>query len=129
MNRFARQFKMNFPAPKEICLNNDYPNSYCSAIIDNVDRRSTNMIVCMLTRKNNGYDQIKVLCCKELGIPSQCVMAKSMKNPKRLASISSKIVQQINCKVGGELWHVQVSFFFLIIYFYFNDLTLYKRFH
>lgn len=130
IDSYARTFKMKFAPPKEICIANDYPNTYVNAISDAVVS-DTNMVICMLTRKSNGYDQIKVLCCKTLGVPSQCVMSKSMKNPKRLASISSKIIQQINCKVGGELWHVQVSFivflllFFNFIFFFLDTVTKY----
>jgi len=98
---------MNISNPKVISIDRDDPKNYESAIKDNISE-STDMVVCMLDKAKNSYDRIKVICCNQLGIPSQCVLAKSMRNPKRLNSIASKIVQQINCKAGGELWKVPI---------------------
>jgi len=107
LNSHSNGFKIEFTRPRSVAIKDDRPHSYTQAINDNIAGQP-DMIICLLEKKTSGYDQIKFLCCKTLGIPSQCVLAKSLKNPKRVHSICSKIVQQINCKAGGELWHVNI---------------------
>lgn len=45
-----------------------------------------------------------------MAIPSQMVLAKSLQNKQRQLSIIYKIAIQINCKLGGEIWNVQIPF-------------------
>lgn len=59
------------------------------------------------TRKDR-YDAIKQLCLLELPIPSQCVVQKSLNKANTFLSVCHKISQQINCKVGGQLWRVDI---------------------
>ncbi|KAK8723752.1 hypothetical protein OTU49_011539, partial [Cherax quadricarinatus] len=40
----------------------------------------------------------------------QMVLAKSLQNKTRMLSIISKIAMQINCKLGGEVWNIQIPF-------------------
>ena len=60
----------------------------------------------MCASKKDRYDAIKVLCCYELGVPSQCVVSKSIQRKQTVLSVCNKIIQQINCKLGGQLWQV-----------------------
>jgi len=50
-------------------------------------------------------------------VPSQCCLAKTMNNQKGLMTISTKIVIQMNAKMGGEPWSVDIPikvFFFCV---------------
>merc|ERR1719510_1397505 len=40
-------------------------------------------------------------------VPSQVVCLKTISNEKRLQAVAQKVVLQINCKLGGELWACQ----------------------
>lgn len=71
------------------------------------------LVVCLLPKAGISaqvYHSVKRLCCVDLGIPSQCVRPKSIEDNKKVRNICSKIVQQINCKLGGQLWQVNVSY-------------------
>lgn len=48
------------------------------------------------------YDDVKRYLCCEVGVPSQCVLAKTLF--RKNMSISSKIMIQVACKVGAEPW-------------------------
>ena len=53
---------------------------------------------------------IKKLCCIERPVPSQVICLKTISNEKRLQAVAQKVVLQMNCKLGGELWGVQTPF-------------------
>lgn len=42
-------------------------------------------------------------------------MNRSLSKGKTLLSVCNKIALQINCKLGGELWRLQVSYVLLLL--------------
>ena len=54
------------------------------------------------------YAAVKVKCCVEKPIPSQCMTATVLGKPKGLMSVATKVAIQINCKLGGEPWSVKI---------------------
>jgi hypothetical protein len=46
-----------------------------------------------------------VLC---VAVPSQMVLAKTLNKQKNLMSVATKIAIQMNCKMGGVVWSVQI---------------------
>jgi len=41
-------------------------------------------------------------------VTSQCVVARSLTKPNTFLSVCNKIVQQMNCKLGGQLWSLDI---------------------
>ena len=41
-------------------------------------------------------------------VPSQCIQSRTIGNPKSLMSVTTKIALQLNCKLGGELWALEI---------------------
>ena len=41
-------------------------------------------------------------------VPSQCIVTKTISKKQMLMSVATKIVLQINCKLGGELWALEI---------------------
>ncbi|NXJ77374.1 PIWL1 protein, partial [Trogon melanurus] len=69
----------------------------------------TNIVVCVLSSvRKDKYDAIKKYLCTDCPIPSQCVLARSLSKPQTALSIVTKIALQMNCKMGGELWSVEI---------------------
>uniref|UniRef100_A0A8D0LAJ9 Piwi-like protein 2 n=1 Tax=Sphenodon punctatus TaxID=8508 RepID=A0A8D0LAJ9_SPHPU len=68
------------------------------------------LVVCIVTgTRDDLYGAIKKLCCVQSPIPSQVVNARTiMTQSNKLRSIATKILLQINCKLGGELWGVDI---------------------
>ena len=56
------------------------------------------------SQRADRYAALKKLCYIERALPNQVVMAKTLMNEKRLGSVVQKILLQINCKLGGDLW-------------------------
>lgn len=57
---------------------------------------------------NHRYAQIKKKCCLDRFVPSQVICLRTLKNPRGLLSIATKVVVQLNCKVGGAPWSVHI---------------------
>ncbi|XP_067399837.1 piwi-like protein 2 isoform X2 [Emydura macquarii macquarii] len=68
------------------------------------------MVVCIITgTRDDLYGAIKKLCCVQSPVPSQVINARTiMAQPNKLRSVAQKILMQINCKLGGELWGVDI---------------------
>ena len=41
-------------------------------------------------------------------VPSQCILGKTLMKKQMLMSVATKVCLQINCKLGGELWAVEI---------------------
>ncbi|XP_065255146.1 piwi-like protein 2 [Emys orbicularis] len=68
------------------------------------------MVICIITgTRDDLYGAIKKLCCVQSPVPSQVINARTiMTQPNKLRSVAQKILLQINCKLGGELWGVDI---------------------
>lgn len=56
--------------------------------------------------KNSLYDDVKRFLLTEYSIPSQVVLANTIQKGKNLRSIISKVLIQMNAKLGGIPWAV-----------------------
>lgn len=66
-------------------------------------------VVCILSSsRKDKYDAIKKYLCTDCPIPSQCVIARTLSKPQSCMAIATKIALQMNCKMGGELWSVEI---------------------
>lgn len=54
------------------------------------------------------YDALKTLLCTEIGVPSQMAVSKTLSNERRQMSVCTKIAIQMNVKLGGEAWAVNI---------------------
>ncbi|TKS79036.1 Piwi-like protein 1 [Collichthys lucidus] len=57
-------------------------------------------------QRKDKYDTVKRFLCVECPTPSQCVVARTLR--KALMSVGTKIALQVACKMGGELWCVEI---------------------
>jgi len=94
--------------PTIVELNRDTSQEYSQAIKSSLkNNNECQMVVCLLSgQKKDRYDAIKKLCCLQEPIPSQVVVARTLnKDPM---SVCTKIAVQMNCKLGGEVWRVDM---------------------
>uniref|UniRef100_A0A8C3IPX6 Piwi like RNA-mediated gene silencing 1 n=1 Tax=Chrysemys picta bellii TaxID=8478 RepID=A0A8C3IPX6_CHRPI len=69
----------------------------------------TQIVVCILSsNRKDKYDAIKKYLCTDCPTPSQCVIARTLSKPQSVMAIATKIALQMNCKMGGELWSVEI---------------------
>lgn len=78
------------------------------------------------------------LCCVQRAVSSQVIIAKTISKPPKLKSVTEKIALQINCKLGGALWTVNLPlvckkilsfiYFYLYIVHYFYIIFLHYHY-
>ncbi|KAL8180226.1 UNVERIFIED_CONTAM: Piwi-like protein 1, partial [Gekko kuhli] len=93
----------------------DRTEAYLKALKQKV-ASDTQMVVCLLSsNRKDKYDAIKKYLCSDCPTPSQCVLARTLSKPQTVMAIATKIALQMNCKMGGELWSVEIPLTQLMI--------------
>uniref|UniRef100_A0A8C5T1I4 Piwi like RNA-mediated silencing 4 n=1 Tax=Laticauda laticaudata TaxID=8630 RepID=A0A8C5T1I4_LATLA len=67
------------------------------------------LVLCILSsNKKDCYDSVKKFLSLHQPIPSQCVLVRTLSKQGMMMSVATKIAMQIICKLGGELWAVEI---------------------
>jgi len=109
LNTNGTPFGMKFPsAPVVVPLKNEDVSNYLEAIRKNAQ---CSFIACILpTNARPRYIAIKSEANK-CGVLTQCVFLRNLtKGDKHLNNVCTKVAQQINSKLGGNLWRVTIPF-------------------
>jgi len=107
LSRVAPPMGMSFGKPDILQLQQDSAQAFISEI--NSRCQGKQLILCILpNNRADRYAAIKKHLAVKMGIPSQCILAKTLSKPQRLMSIATKVAIQINCKLGGEPWGVAI---------------------
>jgi aubergine-like protein len=91
-----------------LSLENDRTDNFLKNIRNNLSQTTQMVIVVLPSNRKDRYDSIKKLCCVELPVPSQCILQRTLSKKQNLMSVATKVAMQLNCKLGGELWAVEV---------------------
>jgi len=130
LEQCGRPFGIKVAEPKVCALKSDRSQDFIQAIQANYQSGVTQIVVALLPdTKKDRYDAIKKYCAGENGIVSQCVLLKyffffwppnpishadfllsvrTMENEKIVQSAVTKIILQMNVKLGGQLWGVDI---------------------
>ncbi|XP_059612414.1 protein aubergine-like [Phlebotomus argentipes] len=94
--------------PSYIRIPNDYSTSYVNAI-EKACNDSTQIVMCVVpNQRAERYSAIKKKSCVERAVPTQVMWTKPMSNDKILGGIASKVMIQMNCKLGNAPWTVRI---------------------
>lgn len=66
------------------------------------------MVVVLPSNRKDKYDSVKKYLCVECPTPSQCVLSRTLGRRQTLMTVATKIALQMACKMGGELWSVEI---------------------
>ncbi|XP_071435063.1 piwi-like protein 2 [Pithys albifrons albifrons] len=89
----------------------DRTESYVRSIQSGLgSQEKLQLLLCIIPRNRDDlYRAIKKLCCVRTPVPSQVISAQTlMGHPGKLRSVVQKVLLQINCKLGGQLWGVDI---------------------
>ncbi|XP_032223626.2 piwi-like protein 1 [Nematostella vectensis] len=100
---------INTTKPRMVPLNDDRTDSYLKALSNEIQADFPQIVVTIVpSNRKDRYDSIKKLCCLEKGVPSQVVVSRTLSKKQMLMSVCTKIGIQLNCKLGGEAWAVDI---------------------
>jgi aubergine-like protein len=67
------------------------------------------IILCVLpSNRKDRYDAIKKYCCIDNPVPSQVVLSRTLSKKQGMMSVATKVLIQLNCKLGGEAWTLDI---------------------
>ncbi|KAI4503218.1 hypothetical protein M0802_001440 [Mischocyttarus mexicanus] len=97
-------FKIN--RPEIIILRDDRTGTYVDTIENYMSKRNTQFVFCVLSHnRTERYNAIKHKCCVDRPIPSQVIVQKNL---SKGFSVATKVAIQMNCKMGGIPWFVDI---------------------
>ncbi|KAM9312009.1 piwi-like protein 2 [Gastrophryne carolinensis] len=110
IQKIAGPIGMRVNQPNTIELKDDRVETYARNIRSLIEEEGglQLLLVIISGTRDDLYGAIKKLCCVQTPVPSQVVNSRTISNPAKLRSIAQKILLQINCKLGGELWGVDI---------------------
>uniref|UniRef100_A0AAY4CX19 Piwi-like 1 n=2 Tax=Denticeps clupeoides TaxID=299321 RepID=A0AAY4CX19_9TELE len=86
----------------------DRQDSLLRALQQNVGPGTQMVVVILSSNRKDKYDCVKKYLCVDCPTPSQCVLARTLSRPQALMTVATKIALQMNCKMGGELWSLEI---------------------
>jgi len=108
LDRVGPPLGMRIGRPTVITIPDGRPATYVRAISENLTK-TCKLVTCVVpSNKKDCYDAIKKLCCITNPVPSQVIVARTLSKPKNLMSVATKIAIQMNCKLGGDVWGVEM---------------------
>ncbi|XP_045413056.1 piwi-like protein 4 [Lemur catta] len=101
----AMGFNVDYP---KIIKVQENPAAFLRAIQQQV-HPDVQLVMCILpSNQKNYYDSIKKYLSSDCPVPSQCVLTRTLNKQGMMMSIATKIAMQMTCKLGGELWAVEI---------------------
>ncbi|KFW06672.1 Piwi-like 2 [Fulmarus glacialis] len=102
---------MHISRPALVELKDDRIETYAKTIrsvLGSEDK--VQLLLCMISSSREDlYGAIKKLCCVQSPVPSQVINAQSLAGQSgKMRSVVQKVLLQMNCKLGGELWGVDI---------------------
>ena len=94
--------------------------AFAQGIKQELQKGIVQMIVCLVpSDAKDTYDAIKRICCIENGIPSQVIKANTLK--KNTKSVLTKVAIQMSCKLGGEVWGLNIPVCYLYASYFIRE--------
>ncbi|GLV46571.1 aubergine, partial [Carabus blaptoides fortunei] len=89
-------------------ITDDRPATYIDGLEYSIGKFNPNLILCVASNnKSDRYNAIKKKCCVDRGVPSQVILRKNIVS-RAVMSVATKVAIQINCKLGGAPWTVEI---------------------
>ncbi|NXA43617.1 PIWL2 protein, partial [Eudromia elegans] len=111
MEKVCGPLGMQLDPPAWVELKDDRVETYAKSIRSVLaTEQKVQMVLCITPGgREDLYGAIKKLCCVQAPVPSQVITTHSLVGQaSKLRSIAQKVLLQMNCKLGGELWGIDV---------------------
>ncbi|NWX43206.1 PIWL2 protein, partial [Steatornis caripensis] len=102
---------MRVSRPAMVELKDDRIETYARTILSVLgNEEKVQLLLCLTSSSREDlYRAIKKLCCVQAPVPSQVISMQSLTGqPGKIRSVVQKVLLQMNCKLGGELWGVDI---------------------
>ncbi|XP_049546124.1 protein aubergine-like isoform X2 [Anopheles darlingi] len=104
MLKVAPPMGFQLGTPETVIIPNDLPATYYQ-ILEQLANRDPPFIMCLVSNdRADRYRAIKKKCCVDRAIPTQVIKVRTISNPRSLMTVATKVIIQLNCKLGGVPW-------------------------
>ncbi|XP_014475840.1 PREDICTED: protein aubergine-like [Dinoponera quadriceps] len=94
--------------PRIFTIRDDRPSSYSEFLEGILSKQIPQLIFCVVpNNRMDRYSAIKKKCCVDRPVPSQVYLQKNLSH-RNVLSIATKVAIQMNCKLGGAPWRVDI---------------------
>ncbi|NWJ08153.1 PIWL2 protein, partial [Crypturellus undulatus] len=111
MEKVCGPLGLQLNAPAWVELKDERVETYAKTIRSVLaSEQKVQLVLCITPGgREDLYGAIKKLCCVQVPVPSQVINVQSLTGQaSKLRSIAQKVLLQMNCKLGGELWGIDV---------------------
>lgn len=108
MRMVGRNLGIQVGEPVLAQLRDDRTDSYVGALKQQYHNQLQLAVIIFPTQREDRYSAVKRLACVDLCLPTQCIVARTINQERKLRAVTQKIALQINCKLGGELWALKI---------------------
>lgn len=108
LSRVGPPMGLDITKPKVFPLDGDRLNDYTNALQKVISPGLQLVMTIVPNNRKDRYDAIKKLCCIDTPVPSQVVQGRTISKRQMLMSVATKIAIQLNCKLGGSAWAVEL---------------------
>lgn len=113
------------------CIQHSWNNRYCGRFWQGLEspKKCFDFFLCTngescFEISFNAFARKRELCCDVVVlVPSQMIVSKTLSRRDMIMSVATKIILQMNCKMGGELWAVPIPVAFSVVYFHLVELS------
>ncbi|KRT81648.1 hypothetical protein AMK59_5055 [Oryctes borbonicus] len=108
LHKCAQGMQWSIPTPSIFDLRDDRPGPYLEMLDNVIGKCNPSLILCVVSNnKADRYSAIKKKCCVDKAVPTQVVVGRSLESRDSM-SIATKVAIQMNCKLGGAPWTLQI---------------------
>ncbi|XP_041456323.1 piwi-like protein 1 [Lytechinus variegatus] len=108
LGRVANPMGMNMAKPSIVELRDDRTETYTQSLKEEYSPHTQIVVVIVPSNRKDRYDAIKKTCVLTHPVPSQVIVTRTISKQQMLMSVATKIALQMNCKMGGDLWRVEI---------------------
>nr|XP_050862637.1 piwi-like protein Siwi isoform X3 [Vespula vulgaris]XP_050862638.1 piwi-like protein Siwi isoform X3 [Vespula vulgaris] len=106
LTKAAGGMGFNIERPRMFPIADDRSSTYSDALEELLSKSIPQLVLCIVTtNRSERYSTIKKKCCVDRPVPSQVVIRKNL---IKGLSVATKVAVQMNCKLGGVPWCVEV---------------------
>ncbi|KAH7977654.1 hypothetical protein HPB49_003141 [Dermacentor silvarum] len=116
--------------PQLLVLEDDRAGNYVRALHQVGSGGNLQLAIFVLpNNRKDRYDMIKRAACIDLGLHTQVILARTIGNRRNMRSVATKVAIQLNCKLGGEAWCLEIPLANTMVVGYdtYHDSSLRKR--
>lgn len=107
LNKAAQGMGFGLDYPRMITIADDRSGTYAQTLENIMSKSYPQLIFCVVSNnRSERYSTIKKKCCIDRPVPSQVFLQKNLM--KGGLSIATKVAIQLNCKLGGAPWCVEI---------------------